>query len=464
MSVLGARGAWVMPAMVGCGVIAVQLALVAACGTDVPFQDQWDAEGRGLYPAWIDGTLRAGDLLRAHNEHRIAWTQAMNLGLFVVNGQWDPLVQMIAVAGLRAASAAGLAGMLARYLGAKGRAWVGAGVGLGFLPVLAWHNALWGFQSHVYFAMIFSLGALALLGERGISGWRRLAGLGLGGAALLALGAGAFVPVALLGLAAVRVIERRGVTREAWSDVWPAAVLLAAAWALRSEVPETAALRAGSAGQFFATLGRLLAWPHVEQPWAAIGLNAPLALAVLGRMTGRRRAQTGEDFAVLVGGWAWAGALATAWARGGSDEFAAGVPSRYADFFALLVIANVWCAVALAREAAERWRPSARWIVGAWGVFLMIGWLGLSTQMLRRVILPRAGDRDAPVRLVREFQRTGDAAVFAGQPRLLVPHPNAESVRAVLNDPRMVGRLPPSLQPERPPGPLSRAARWVLRH
>jgi hypothetical protein len=68
----------------------------------------------------------------------------------------------------------------------------------------------------------------------------------------------------------------------------------------------------------------------------------------------------------------------------------------------------------------------------------------------------------APVRVARAFQATGDPAVFAGQPRLLVPHPNPEAVRAVLNDPRMQGALPPSLQPGRPMGPLSRAVRWLL--
>ena len=124
--------------------------------------------------------------------------------------------------------------------------------------------------------------------------------------------------------------------------------------------------------------------------------------------------------------------------------------------------ANAWCAVRLAAEVLERGRTSARVILGAWGLFLLIGWLGLSAQMLWRVILPRAGDRAAPVWLVREFQRTGRAEVIAGQPRLLVPHPNPESVRVVLNDPRMAARLPPSLQPERPMGPLSRAGRWLL--
>jgi len=81
---------------------------------------------------------------------------------------------------------------------------------------------------------------------------------------------------------------------------------------------------------------------------------------------------------------------------------------------------------------------------------------------MRGIILPRAHDREAPVRLLREFQLTGDPAVYAGQPRLLRPHPDLPVVQAVLQDPRLQGRLPPSLQPERPTGPLSRAARGLL--
>ncbi|MEI6467692.1 MAG: hypothetical protein WCQ89_23425, partial [Verrucomicrobiota bacterium] len=98
----------------------------------------------------------------------------------------------------------------------------------------------------------------------------------------------------------------------------------------------------------------------------------------------------------------------------------------------------------------------------AWGAFLLTGWLGLSAEVMRGLVLPRAADRAAPVRLLRAYQESGDAAVFAGQPRLLVPHPNPAVVRAVLDDPRLRGALPPSLQPERPLGPLSRAVRWLL--
>ena len=456
------RRRWLLPAAVFAFVLVAQLFLVARVGTDIPFQDQWDVEGRALYPAWRDGTWHAADLFRPHNEHRILWTRLLDLALFAANGQWDPLVQLAASAVLRAAGAAILAGMLARNAGNLGRLLVAAGVVLAYLPHIAWQNALWGFQSSVYFVLLFSLTALALLGDAGRSRLQLAGGLAVGVAALLAMGAGAFVPVVLLGLSVLRAAERRRFDGAWWREAWPAFGLLAVAWALRAEVPAHAVLHAATAGQFFNTLGRTMAWPHTWMPAAALVLNLPLLIAVTLRLVGRRRAAAGEDFVLLIGGWAVVAAGAMAWTRGGGHEFDAGVTTRYVDFLLLLPIANVWCAVVLAREAGESRRRFVEVVAGAWGGFLFIGWLGLSAQVMRGFILPRMSDRDAPVRLAVAFQRSDDAAVFDGQPAILVPHPHPESVRVVLKDPRMRGALPPSFQPGQPMGPLSRSVRSLL--
>jgi len=110
--------AWGLPVGIFGFVLVAQLFLVSRIGTDIPYQDQWDVEGRRLYPEWRDGTWHASELLRPHNEHRIFWTKLLDLGLFSANGQWDPLVQLTAGAIVRAAMAALLAGMLARALAA----------------------------------------------------------------------------------------------------------------------------------------------------------------------------------------------------------------------------------------------------------------------------------------------------------------------------------------------------------
>lgn len=457
------RKRWLLPAAVFGFVGLAQLALVALAGTDIPFLDQWDIEGRWLYPAWGEGSLHFADLLRPHNEHRTLWTHLLNLGLFSANGQWDPLVQMVAIAGLRAGCAAGLAWLLGDGLSWRGRMVVAAGAAVAFLPHLAWHNVLWGMESHAFFGLGLSVLALALLAPEGRTPGQTLAGLAAGGAALVAMAAGAFVPVLLLGLGVLRLIERRSFAVGAVRRCWPAGILFVVALVLWLSAPRLAELQATSVGTFFVPLGRALAWPHVGQPWAAFLLNLPLAVAVIGRLMGRRRPVAGEDFVLLLGSWAVLVAVAAAWTRGGGGEFTAGVPSRYVDFLVLLPLANAWILVVLVQEFAPRWRASGRLVAVTWGLFLFVGWLGLSAEVMRRLILPRLRDRDAPVRLMQEFQRTNDAAVFSGQPRLLVPHTNLDSVRSVLADPRLRGALPPSLQPERPQGPLSRAVRWVLR-
>ncbi len=458
----GRMTAWLLPVTVFCLVVLAQLWLVAAAGTDIPFYDQWGIEGGWLFPAWRDGSLRMVDLVQPFNEHRIFWTHLLNLGLFVANGQWDPVVELAAIAGLRGLCAAGITALAGVGLGWRDRRVIAAAVAFAFLPHLAWHNALWGIESHAYFVLGFSVLAMSLLGAQDRSRGQTWGGLAAGGAALLAMGPGALVPVALLGLGTLELCESRRLDRTVWRKVWPALVLLGAAWILRASVVDHARLGAASWAQFFAATGQVLGWPHVGQPLAALPLNLPLLLVVAGRLFRRRSPASGENFILLLSGWSVAVALATAWVRGGSDELAAGVPSRYVDFIVLLPLANAWCVNQLVCETLPRWQASGRLVAGAWVAFLLIGWLGLSGEVMRGVILPRARDREAPVRLMQEFQRTGDAAVFAGQPRLLVPHPNVESVRAVLQDPRMQGALPPSLQPEKPMGPLSRGVRAGL--
>lgn len=454
---------WRLPAGTFFFVALVQLWLVSRAGTDIPFQDQWDIEGRWLFPKWQEGSLHGWDLLTPFNEHRILWTHLLNLSLFVANGQWDPRLELIAIAVLRAGCAGGLTWLVGQNFSPRRRVGVALAIAVAFLPHLAWHNVLWGIESHAYFVLGFSLAALAMLGVPDRPPWQTGVGLAAGLAALFAMGPGALVPVPLGGLAALRMAETRRFDRGVVQLALPAAVLLLAGFALRASVPAHAELKAANAFQFLAALGRLLAWPHPGGVLAAVPMNLPLVMLVGARVARQRRPVAGEDFLLLAGGWSAAIVLGTAWMRGGSPELVAGVPSRYVDFIVLLPLANLGAVGLLATEATARWRKSVRLLSVAWGAFLVVGWLGLSSEVMRRVVWPRVADRAAPIRLVREFQESGNAAVFDGQPRLLVPHPNPAAVQAVLHDPRLRGKLPPSLQPEHPPGPLSRAARWLLR-
>ena len=69
-------------------------------GSAVPYWDQWDAEGDLLYKAYINSNLSFATLISSHNEHRVLVTRSFSLGLFELNGGWDPILQMIANAAL----------------------------------------------------------------------------------------------------------------------------------------------------------------------------------------------------------------------------------------------------------------------------------------------------------------------------------------------------------------------------
>ena len=461
----GPRASSLWPWVVGAGlaVAVIQAWLVARAGTDIPYLDQWVAEGKWLYPAWQDGTLRLADIFRPYNEHHIVWTQLLNLLLFELNGQWDPILQLLAGAALHAVGAAFLTYTLgAAWRSVRMRAGITAAVILACLPLAGWHNALWGFQTQAYFALLLAMPSFFWLGAANRSPGRLAAGLVMGGAAMLAMGPGELLPLPLLGLAVLRMAEKRKWNADGWRTLWPAGTLLAMAWVLAVSVPAPRSLQAGSPAQFAVALGSMLAWPHPEEPLAAVVLNLPLGLVLAGRILRRREPHAAEDFVLLLGGWAAVTAAAIAWARGGGAELQAGVPSRYVDFLILLPLANTWCALRLISDTAGRWRMRLRPLGVIWGLFLFVGWLGVSLQMWRGIVRPRMRDRLAPVRLAVAFQKTGDPAVFLGQPRLYILYPEPEVALTVLHDPRLQGRLPPSLQPQHPLGPLSRLARMTL--
>jgi hypothetical protein len=82
--------------------------------------------------------------------------------------------------------------------------------------------------------------------------------------------------------------------------------------------------------------------------------------------------------------------------------------------------------------------------------------------MATRVAALGHHDRDAPVMVAQAFADSGDASRWPETPRLLVPHPSPSIVRAVLDDPRMEGKLPPSFSPTVEPAGLSAAVRRLL--
>lgn len=141
-------------------VYGASLWLVDDFGSPVPFWDEWNGEGGQLFKKFLLGQLPFSRFFVPHNEHRIVLARLLEFGLFWTGGMWDPRLEMVVNATIAAGTATLVAYLLVLEIGeARWRPVIFAVAVLWVLPY-AWENTLCGFQSQVYFLVLFSFVAL----------------------------------------------------------------------------------------------------------------------------------------------------------------------------------------------------------------------------------------------------------------------------------------------------------------
>lgn len=355
-------------------IVGARLCVVAQFGSSLPLMDQWDAEGAALYKPWLNGTLRARDLLVPHTESRMLPSNVLALTLLALNGQWDGRVQMVVNTFICASMAVAVAAAAIRLLGNAQRTPVLVGVACLFAFPYGWENTTWGFQSSFYFLVFFSVIAIwALVLHRA---WSARWWMGVAAAVLacVSMASGLLAAAAVLAQELLRLLTGRKSLRESYPTIALSTVITTTAALLRTDVPEHAVFKARSLGDWFHVVAHYLSWPW---PGSFNGLliYLPLGLLLLVYLQ-RRRATAARDEVVAtevllaIGAWAILQAGGIGYARGGqSGDY---VPSRYADIFAFGTLANFFAVLLLLQQHAgpERWRKAAAlgatvWITGA---------------------------------------------------------------------------------------------------
>lgn len=272
---------------------SVKLWAIGRYGSDLPYWDQWAKEGELFYAPWFQHHAFWHNLFVPHNEHRIAPTLAMNLGLLELSGdQWDARVQCVASAALHALLIAGLAGWaLKRFR----RGWALAGCALLVLiaaPPIAWENILGGFQSQFYFLAIFSIVAIArMLGSAAFSpGW--FLGIASAAVACVSMGSGMLAAAPVAVVAAMRILRHQKSMngrrlRDAVATLVAALLIGGIGWYYRPHAPWEDSIHTQSVWETIVYAARCLAWPLYGTPWLAVVFWAPwvvLAAAFLRAM------------------------------------------------------------------------------------------------------------------------------------------------------------------------------------
>ena len=450
------REEWFAALALGAWVFFMRAWLIATWGSAVPFWDQWDAEAWSLYRPWLEGTFPWSEVFAAHNEHRIILTRLADLALLRLAGAWNPWWQMLLNATLHALTAVALYAIIRRTIAPRLHPVLLGGLGLLFATPAGWQNALWGFQSQVYFGNILAVFALAGLAsdpERKASRWLgilcALLALGTNGGGLLTVGASLFVLLLATSPTGPSLIR-------AHLPGLGLGGVLVAGWLLQPAAPQHAYLHAKTVADFGAVLFRCLSWPWVDTSWAWLLMQFPGGWLAFTLLKDRRRPDAPERFLIGLVLWTGLNAVAIAWSRG------AGLPehrplSRYQDPLLLGAAANLIILI----QMIPRYR-SARIISLLGAGCLLAGLLTLTTHVLS-VNLPYKRQLDGiGLSQIRAYLATHDAQVFASAPGHMPLHPNQRIVQQVLDDPALAPILPAEFKDlqARPPH-VVRWAPWL---
>lgn len=451
-------------------VLGARLWLVQAFGSDLPFWDQWGAEATRLYIPYFRETLSLGDLFAPHNEHRILLTRIFSLGLLLLNGTWDPLLQMALNALLYASVSVFV---LRTMVPTTPPAWCVA-VALLFALPCGWQNTLGGFQLQMYLMIGLSFLFLWCMTCPSSSWWRWGGGC-LSAVLLLFTMASGFLACAAFLVTAVLLSCRSGGSRFRellpamllCSGVVVAGMLLKVTFALHQE------LQAGTADGFALAAASYLGWPlsffpifGIDYPGAHAALFCSAILLWLPFMILCRRfmlephPSATMTLVVSLGFWTLLQVAAAAYARGANIY----PSSRYQDIFLIGLLVNI-ASLFFLRD----WYPTGRGAVGIFMVALL--WtMGSSAGLLLATGLnvvhdlpEKRAQQNAGREHVRRFIASGDIESLSGKPRFDIPHYDWENLALLLVDPDVRRILPPTVTGSGPPGRLRPVLDLVLR-
>lgn len=408
---------WVLSLLlVGLG---ARLWLIHRFGTPLPFWDQWE-EARVVYIPYFEGRLSLAELFSANNEHRMFFNRFYDLALLLLNGQWDNQVEMVANAFGYSACIAGFGWIIARRTGRNLWPIIALVLMLALALPFGWENTLAGFHSQVYFALLFSLLTIWLLGchEPGSArwGWGVVAAIG----SLCAPTSGVTACAAICALVALKVFRQPVSWKRHWLTLALCFVWMGLGLALRVEVPHHRVLMAHSVTEFLISLGDYLAWPWIVVPPFAVFNLFPVLLLGWFYLRERQARMPAEELILALGLWVVFQAAASAYARGAQLY-----PQwRYMDATCFVMVTNcLSIAVLMRRHLGDTRRKKVAWLAVfiLWGIACATGLALLSLRAWGFDIPERQFYSRCQLQNTRAYMATEDIRVFDGKPKVQIP-------------------------------------------
>lgn len=425
-------------------IACVRAIYVSLYSSDIPFWDQWDLLNRTLDPWWNTGQWP--HLFEPHNEHRIAFTRLISMGLLALNGGvWGNLAEAYLNTLTYAAVLAMFYAFLSLGLGNRIERLIIllAVLIIGCLP-FDWENNLVGFQNQFYLMAAATMLLVAVAAYRPATWTTFLILSVLAAASLFTMASGLLGPLAVvvvLVLGLWRSPAAKGPTLTTVLVMFAIAII---GLLLTPTIAGHAALKAQGLAEHASAFLTFLLWPL--QPLTAkrslflLVIWWPL-LAWTFRLLRTRQATNAELFAVGMHVWVLLQAAAFAHARG---HDAPALTSRYSNIPALGLLASLALALMILQAATT---PTRRRITAAA--------IAISAFLVGMVLVHRLPADAAAMSQRHQFlliethytqaylrdHRPDDLR----HPGLMVPFINGDALREMLDRPGIVRLLPPVL-------------------
>jgi hypothetical protein len=420
-----------------------KLYLIHNYANATPFWDQWDAEAAYLYQPYLSATLKWSDLFAPHLEHRIFVARLITLSLLIMNGIWNPLLQMVVNAVLHISVIGLCVFLLAKVLGRK------------YLPMLlsfslclfavpyAWENTLAGFQSMFYTVLLFSMTCLWFTVTKkplSRSWWLGILSAIL---AFLSLASGVFALAAAIGVSVtIYALGLCRTHRQLWAVVI-LTLLFVMGVVLTPVAPGHAVLKASSVAQFSEALSAILAWPIAMTPTLLFALlkNLPALVFALLLLWKRPPASDKRWFLLALVIWTLAQAVSIAYGR-----VSGRLASRYLDLFAIGILVNFACLISVCQNYGS---SIFKWSAASIGIWAIAVFLALGFYAQAHVPAELAAKREAGIAQelnTKNFVKTGDINHLKNKPFMHIPYPNAERLASILASQKIQSILPANIQ------------------
>lgn len=423
-------------------VFGVKVLFIQHYGSAVPYWDQWDAEGDLLYRAYLNSNLSFAALFSSHNEHRILTSRLFSLALFELSGGWDPILQMIANAGLHVAAIILLIINIQRIIPPAQFLLLVLFSTLLFVLPIGWENLLAGFQSQFYLLLIFSL--LALMGFATTSAFSIVwwGSAFCATSAYLSLASGALTAAAALALVVMQIVsgQRKG-TRE-----YLAAIALLAASVvmvlLVQKVPGHDIYRSHSLAELFKAFLRCLTFPRIS-PYVGIWVNLPSAVYACTILTIRPIRQSPHWIILGFIIWLLGQSLSLSYGRGMLvssprylDVIIIGLPIN----FGILLLAESKCDTSVRKNFAGL-------AIIVWLAIVAPGLVWNTLVSSFPAVVEKGAQGHEQQNNVLAYLKSGDLAELKGKSSQAIPYPDPARLAALLSDPAIRLVLPEPIRP-----------------